>query len=272
MSGKMNVSIESVGSVAIVSLNLPEKRNAFAPEMIGQLKEAFRVITADERIKVALLRGVGKSFSAGADLAWMKSMANYTHAENMTDSQELFEMFWSLYSCSKPVLALAHGHVFGGALGLLAACDMVACEEDTKLCFSEVKLGLAPAVISPFVMSKMSRKWANELMLTGRVFTAKEAKNAGLANMTGSLHECENYCEGQINEILRSGKQAVSATKELMRTVSGLNKTALMSMTCQVIADRRVSDEGQEGLAAFFSKEDPSWRTNEEFRWDKFKR
>ncbi len=251
-----NIKLNKNGSVLEIVLNRPDKRNSFNPEMIQELTKAFSNI-GDAR--VVLLRGEGTSFCTGADLEWMKSVKNFTLEENRKDSETLYKMFEALKRCPVPVIGQVHGHVMGGALGLLALCDIAAAEKETKFCFSEVKLGLVPAVISPFVLSKMPIGRARRWMLTGEIFGATEASQDGLVNFVGSMDEVNKFVSEILDLYKKLGPQAVKDTKYLLTNLSSWTEEKSFKETTRVIAERRVSDEGQEGLASFLEKRSPSW-------------
>ena len=228
--------------------------------MIQLLTEAFKQAQTDTDIRSVLLTGNGKSFCAGANLAWMQSMVNYSLDENLSDSLELFEMFEAAYQCSVPIVGSIQGHVFGGGLGLVAICDFVGAENQTKFCFSEVNLGLVPAVISPFVMKKLRPIQASEWMLSGRVFSAEQALSAGLVSFLGDAGAVQESIQKILKHINASGPQAVRETKKLLRFNLENDWGAIKEQTTQIIAQRRVSQEGQEGLKSFFEKRDPDWK------------
>jgi methylglutaconyl-CoA hydratase len=185
----------------------------------------------------------------------MKDMVHFSLQQNKKDSEILFDMFQAIYSCQAPILGVAHGAAFGGALGLLACCDYVLCEEKTQLCFSEVKLGIAPAVISFFVLKKCALGFVNPLMISGRVFNATEALQTGLVHVIVDEEALPDKLLSAINWFKEAGPQAVRATKKLLQTAD-LNKQTVTSL----IAELRVSTEGQDGLRAFLEKRNPSWR------------
>lgn len=255
------VRFHVVDHTANVTLNRPDSRNAFDPQMITELTEVFRNISRDQKFRAVILDGEGKSFCAGADLQWMQSMANYSLEENRSDAQALHEMFATIRSCSIPVIARVQGHVMGGALGLLAVCDLVSAEEGTQFCFSEVKLGLVPAVISPFILEKSNRGHAQRFMITGETFSVAQAGAMGLVHHTGSEAETKSFVTKTVAALHLNGPQAMKATKGLIQQVAPLGVGVDSSkLTVESISQRRVSEEGQEGLKAFFSKKDPSWR------------
>ena len=246
-------------AVLYVSLNRPHVHNAFNPEMIADLTDIFSNV--GEKTRALVLRGEGSSFSAGADLHWMKSMVNYSMEENIEDSKKLFEMFEAGLSCPCPVIGKLHGHVMGGALGLVAICDVVVSDLTTQFCFSEVKLGLAPAVISPFVFRKMDRAMVFEWMLTGKPFDSKEAQKAGLVQYVGTEQEPE--IEKILDRLFQSGTEAVRATKKLIHSNCSKDSwSQIKNEVIRVIVERRVSEEGQEGLKAFLEKRKARWRVD----------
>ena len=242
-------------------LGRPEVHNAMNSEMIGELTKAFKRPMSEKGIRVVHLSGEGKSFCAGADLHYMKSMAGFSLEENRADSVLLFEMFEAVQKCPVPVVAHLHGSVMGGASGLAAACDYVAAESGTKFCFSEVKLGLVPAVISPFVLKKMEGALARELMLTARLFESEEAQRGHLVQFVGSGDSCKEHLDHLIKRVLKAGPEAVRETKKLLNFVEeGSSWNDVKQETTKVIAERRVSPEGQEGISAFFEKRAPKWQ------------
>jgi methylglutaconyl-CoA hydratase len=258
----LKVERRASGAVAVVSLNRPEVRNAFHPVMIEELRAVFAEdLNRDTKLRAVLLRGEGKSFCAGADLGWMQSMVNFTLTENQRDSESLFAMFAALRDCPVPLIGRVHGHVMGGALGLAAVCDIVAAEQQTLFCFSEVRLGLAPAVISPFVLEKMHPSHAHRYMLTAETFSAAEAKDVGLVHFRGDLAAVDDFVEKTLTMVTENGPEAVRATKRLLRLGAGRSEWDMIrAETTRVIAERRVSPEGQEGLRGFLEKRVPSWK------------
>ena len=269
------VSVQTKDGITRVVLNRPDVKNAFDPEMIQELTQTFVQISSDADCRVVVLSGEGTSFCAGADLNWMKSMAAYTLEQNRSDSDQLFAMFEAIRVCPAPVIGRLQGHVMGGGLGLAAVCDISAAETNTAFCFSEVKLGLVPAVISSFVLEKIQRSAAQRYMLSGEVFSASDALVMGLIHHVGSLSDVDNFVEKMIKTFLTNGPEAVRETKKLLRSVAGNESSAesgiessasemerkrVRRQTTQLIAERRVSSEGQEGLKSFFEKRSPSWR------------
>lgn len=243
--------------VYTICLNRPEARNAFHPEMIRELEKALTAIPKNAR--VCFIKGEGPSFSAGADLKYMNSMSQFTFRENLADAEYLFDMFQAALDCPVPLVGLVHGHVMGGATGIVACCDYVVAETDTKFSFSEVRLGLAPAVISPFILRRMGERNAMPLMLSAEVFTAEKACSAGLINDFGSMSEIGGKVEAMIAQISANAPEALRATKKLLRG----NATAAWHIaredSVRVIAERRVSEEGQRGLQGFLQKQPVDW-------------
>jgi methylglutaconyl-CoA hydratase len=255
------LKIEKRGRALTISLNRPDVRNAFHPTMIGELTEAFKGASAQMDLSVVILRGEGKSFCSGADLGYMQSMAGFSFEENKADSNKLFGMFQALRDCPHPVIGRVHGHVMGGALGLLAQCDLAAGVDGTQFCFSEVRLGLAPAVISPFVLEKMLPHEARRYMLTAEVFDTAVAKASGLLNFVGSETEVDRFVESVSKTLSHNGPEGVRATKALIRSFGEIpDWNRRQELTTTVISERRVSGEGQEGLKAFLEKRTPSWK------------
>lgn len=245
--------------VLTITLNRPEKRNAFFPEMILEITKAFIDVARDKKVRAVLLTAEGKSFCSGGDLEWMKSMASYTLQKNLKDADQLFEMYWRIRNCPVPVVGKVFGHCFGGGAGLTAVCDIVAAESATQFSFSEVKWGLAPAVISPFVVERAHRAQVAEWFTTAKVFTSPEALAGGLVNFTGTMTEVDNYLEKTLGAILNSAPEAVRETKKLLLSYSQTDWKKTRARVTKLIAQRRVSSEGQKGLKAFLDKTNPQW-------------
>lgn len=253
------VQVEKKASYLQVSLSRPEARNAFNSDLIHQIKTTFENASKDPSCRAIFLRGQGESFCAGADLEYMKSMANFSEAENKEDANILFDMFLSIRNCPLPVVTLAHGHAMGGGAGLVAASDIVIAEESTKFAFSEVKLGLVPAVISSFVLEKVIPSRARDLMLTGRVFSGVEALEIGLVGYTARGAAAEELAFSILKDLGRLGPEAVRATKKLLLSYEDDLHNKARKKSVDVISQRRVSPEGQEGIKAFLEKRKPNW-------------
>ena len=242
-----------------IQLNRPDIHNAFNDVMIAELTDCFIEIEKLADTRLVILRGNGKSFCAGADLNYMKGIAGFGYEENYEDAKKLAKLFETVYNCSKPTLAVVHGACFGGANGLIAACDIVIAEENTKFAFSEVKLGIAPATIGPFVLKRTGEFNGKELMMTGRRFTGKEAEKAGLVNRTVNDNELEEVAEKYIKEFKSAAPWVVKATKEMIGKVMNENGEGITEYTADLIAGLRASEEGQEGMAAFLEKRKAGW-------------
>ncbi len=249
---------ENLG-VVTVSLNRPEKRNAFHPGMIAEITKIFKQIRKDKTTRAVLLTGEGQSFCSGGDLEWMKSMAEYTLAKNLKDARELFAMYFGIRNCPVPVVGKVFGHCFGGGAGLTAVCDIVVAEEKTQFSFSEVKWGLVPAVISPFVSERAAPAKVREWFITAKVFQALEARDGGLINFSGSMGDCDQELERTFKLLHQTAPEAVRATKKLHQSYSTISWKKAEPVVTKLIAQRRVSAEGQKGLKAFLDKKTPVW-------------
>ncbi len=248
-------------SMAWVNLDRPESRNALNAEMIHELTEVFSWLGTRDDIRVIILKGNGKSFCAGADLNYMKAMAQFSRAENMNDAERLSKLFQTIYYCDKAIITVVHGACIGGANGIVAASDIVIAATGTRFAFSEVRLGITPATISPFVVHRIGHTAAKELMLTGRPFTALEAKEMKLVNTVvdeALLIETE---QSYIEHFMHASPDAVAECKRLIRLVDGTGDpyNPLFSQTSAIIADQRISKAGQEGMTAFLEKRKPGW-------------
>lgn len=251
------IDIKTEKNIQTITLNRPEVRNAFNDPMIADMTQAFKSVAQNQDVRGVVLRGAGPSFCAGGDLNWMKSMVDYSHEENKQDSIKLFEMYQALVDIPVPVISLVHGHSMGGGLGLMAASDIVFAVEGTQFCFSEVRLGLAPAVISHFVREKMSPSDMSRYFLTAEVFDPAKAQAMGLVHEHGTTEDIELLLASTTKKIAQNSPQAVKATKQLIAQLK--TTTDSKTLTTEVIANLRVSDEGQEGLKAFFDKRKPNW-------------
>lgn len=254
------LEIEYSERVATIWLNRPDIRNAFNEVMISEVIKAFKEVSVRADIQVIILRGKGKAFCAGADLNWMRDVAKYSYQENLRESLQLSECFNTIYTCPLPTVAVVHGAAIGGANGLLAACDIAICDDDTIFSLSEVKIGIVPACISPFVIKRVGEYGSKELMLTGRRISGKEAEWFRLVNKSMPSTEIDIYLENLTSMLLTSGPKAVGHCKVLIDQVS--NKITLdeaLTYTAEMIAEIRASEEGQEGMAAFLEKRKPNW-------------
>lgn len=252
--------------IAEVVLNRPDKRNAFDDVIIQQLITALENVDADNNVKVVILRSEGKHFSAGADLGWMRRMADNSRQENLDDSRELARLMNVLNHLSKPVMGLVQGAAFGGAVGLAACCDIVLATDKASFCLSEVKLGLIPAVISPYVVRAIGERQARRYFLSAEVFTATQAQEYGLVHIVCDDVEAMNArCNEMLQQLATNGPEAMKAAKDLVFAVSHKPISAdVIDDTAQRIADIRVGAEGQEGLGAFLNKRKANWVPEEE--------
>lgn len=250
------IKIQLGESMAWVNLDRPEVRNALNAEMIHELTEAFNWLSSRNDIRVIILKGNGSAFCAGADLNYMKSMAKFSYAQNIADAEKLSKLFRSMYYSGKAIIAVVHGACIGGANGLAAASDIVIAERQTKFAFSEVRLGLTPATISPFVFARIGLTACKELMLTGRRFSADEAKEFGLVNMVVDEAGLVDAEQTYIDYFMQASPEAVSECKSLLRMISGTDdpNSPVLYQTSVAIANQRVSKAGQEGIAGFLER------------------
>ncbi|NNJ15315.1 gamma-carboxygeranoyl-CoA hydratase [Pseudomonas putida CSV86] len=246
---------------ATLWLSRADKNNAFNAQMIRELIVALDELAADASLRFVLLRGRGRHFSAGADLAWMQQSAALDYQSNLDDARELAELMYNLARLKLPTLAVVQGAAFGGALGLIACCDMAIGAEEAQLCLSEVRIGLAPAVISPFVVQAMGERAARRYALTAERFSGIRARELGLLAEAYPAAELDERVEDWIVNLLQNSPQAMRASKELLREVGPGELTPALRRYCEnAIARIRVSGEGQEGLRAFLEKRQPAWQ------------
>jgi methylglutaconyl-CoA hydratase len=246
--------------VATVTLNRPDVRNAFNETTIAELALAFDEVGRNELVRAVVLAANGPAFCAGADLNWMKKMAGYSHAENNADAMQLADMLRTIYLCPKPVVARVQGDCYAGGMGLVSACDIVVAVEEANFCLSEVKLGLIPATISPYVIKAMGEQAARRYFITAERFNAQEARRIGLAHEVVASGELDATVSGIVKALVNNSPNAVKQAKVLVRDVVGVPVTdALLADTAERIAGIRASSEGREGVASFLEKRKPSW-------------
>lgn len=246
--------------VATVWLNRPQIHNAFNEIMIEELSWVFTELGSSQNVRVIVLRGKGPSFCAGADLNWMRDVSQYSYDQNLAESLNLSECFHRIYSCPKPTIAVVHGAAIGGANGLLSACDIVIATEQSKFSLSEVKIGIVPACISPYVIKRVGEFTARELMLTGMRFDGQRAEHMGLVNRSISEGEVENTLQTYQDGFKTSGPEAIAQCKVLIdKVVNTLSLEEAKTYTAEMIAAIRASAEGQEGMKAFLEKRKPRW-------------
>ena len=260
MSTFSTIEFEQQGDLGIIWLNRPEIHNAFNEVMIQEVIDCVEEVNDMDDVRIVILRGRGKSFCAGADLNWMRGVAQYTFEQNFKESLNLSKCFFTIYTCRKPTIAVVHGAAIGGANGLLAACDIAIADDNTTFSLSEVKIGVVPACISPYVTKRVGEYGSRELMLTGRRIKGKEAEHFRLVNKSLSPEEIEGYLQSLIDLLRTSGPKAMSHCKNLIFNIS--NEETLeqaLESTARMIAEIRASEEGQEGMAAFLEKRKPRW-------------
>jgi methylglutaconyl-CoA hydratase len=245
--------------IARVTLVRPEVRNAFNAEVIEQLHEAFSRITAADDVRAVVLAGGGKVFCGGADINWMRASLDLTYDANLGDAERMSDMFRAIDNCPKPVVGRVHGAALGGGAGLAAVCDIVVAANDAVFGFTEVKLGIIPAVISPFVLAKIGASHARALFVTGERFDAARAKAIGLVHEVVAPDELDAAVDRRIAELRSAGPGAIAAAKLVVRRVLDNSYDASRAITTQAIAKQRVSPEGQEGLRAFLERRPPSF-------------
>jgi methylglutaconyl-CoA hydratase len=249
------------GPVATVILARPDAHNALNAELIDELTRCFEEISDDERVRVVVLAGEGRSFCAGADVGYMRKTATFSYEENLEDARRLAIMFWTIDECPKPVVAKVHGTAMGGGAGLLAVADVVMADSEAGFAFSEVRIGIAPATIAPFVVRKIGVSHARSLFLTGERFGAERAREIGLAHEVVSSEGLDAAVDEKVAELLRGGPVAQATLKGLLRRLETTEPMEAPGLTARVISELRTGEEGQEGLAAFMEKRDPRWRS-----------
>lgn len=245
--------------VVRISLNRPEVHNAFNATMIWELAEAFEEAKKDESARVIVLAGVGESFCAGADLNWMREIIRYSYEQNLQESLEVAELMHKIYTLPKPTIARINGAAIGGGNGLFSVCDIAIASERARFGLSEVKIGLVPAAISPYVIRRIGESAARELFLTGERFDARRALEISLVNKVVPHEELDEKVDEVIRLLLSSGPEAMASCKELLHKVPAMSAEAAKAFTAEMIARLRVSQEGQEGMAAFLEKRKPKW-------------
>lgn len=249
------------GGVASVALSRPDTRNALNAELIEELTRCFERLAEDESVRVVVLTGEGRSFCAGADIGYMRRTAEFSYEENVEDARRLAAMFAAVDGCPKPVVAKARGAAIGGGAGLVAAADVAVAEEGTIFAFTEVRLGISPAVISPFVARKIGHSHARALFLTGERFDAARARAMGLVHEVCAERDLDEAVAKKTEGLLAGGPDALAATKRLLREIWGASPGGAAETTAGLIAELRTGEEGQEGLGAFLEKREPGWRS-----------
>ena len=250
------------GPVEYLTLNRPNVRNAFNEEFGQELTHWAEAVAADEDVRVVVMDGAGKVFCAGADLTWMAKMASYTQEENVRDATAMAHLFSSLDRLPVPLIARIHGAALGGGAGLAAVCDIVVADEHAVFGFTEVKLGILPSIISPYVLTKIGASAGRELFLTGMRFDAARAREIGLVHAVVPLADLDSRVAQYVQEVLSAAPEAVATAKELVRKVWGRPAQDTIGLTSDTIAARRASAEGQEGMRAFLEKRRATWNVS----------
>jgi methylglutaconyl-CoA hydratase len=246
--------------IASVLLNRPDVHNAFNDELVTLITDTFSELAARDDVRAIVLGGSGKSFCAGADLNWMKRMVQYTREQNLEDARAVGRMYLAIAKCPKPVIARVHGPALGGGAGLVAACDIAVAVESVQFGFTEVKLGIIPAIIAPFVIARVGPGRAREFFITGERFLAPVALNIGLIQHVAS-HEAalDALINSKVSQILTSAPRAIAAAKELVYGVTARNLESSLEFAAEAIAESRTTAEGQAGMQAFLERQRPPW-------------
>jgi len=253
------LKLSTDGPVATVALARPERRNALDARLIGELTRVFEGLAADEGVRVVVLTGEGRHFCAGADVGYMRDTASFSYEENVEDARRLSAMFAAVDGCPKPVVARVNGAAIGGGAGLVAAADVVVAAEGAIFAFSEVRLGIAPATIAPFVLRKIGPSHARALFLTGERIDAARAREIGLVHEVAPEEGHDAAVGQRVADLLRGGPRAQAAVKGLLRDLENAAPGEAGEITARGIAGLRAGEEGQEGLSAFLEKREPSW-------------
>jgi methylglutaconyl-CoA hydratase len=253
------IDVERAGKVGRIWLSRPEVHNAFNSAMIRELREALKSLGADDSVRVVVLSGRGKSFCAGADLNWMREIVRFTYEQNLEESLELAEGLHELYTLPKPTVARVNGAAIGGGTGFLSACDIVIASAEARFALSEVKIGLVPACIAPYVVRRTGEGRARQFFLTGERFDAERAREIGLVNIVADPDELDAAVEELLGKLITSGPEALACCKKLLQEVPGMDFAEAKRFTAEMIAGLRVSPEGQEGMASFLEKRKPRW-------------
>ena len=260
MANYEHLSVGHGDAVATVALARPDARNALNAGLIGELRRCAEELAEDDKVRVVVLTGEGDFFCAGADIGYMRDTANFSYEENLEDARNLAAMFEAVDGCPKPVVARVKGAAIGGGVGLVAAADVAVAEEGTVFAFSEVRLGISPATIAPFVVRKIGHSQVRALFLTGERFDGVRAREIGLVHEVISEEDLDAAVQEKVEGLLAGGPESLAATKALLRELRDAAPDEVTEITARRIAERRTSDEGQEGLGAFLEKREPAWR------------
>lgn len=253
------LQVERDGRVTRLWLNRPAVRNAFNAVMVRELRKALEDVRRDDEVRVVVLSGRGSSFCSGADLNWMREIISFTYEQNLGETMELAEALHELYSLPKPTVARVNGPAIGGGTGFVSACDIVVASTEARFGLSEVKIGVVPAAISPYVVRRMGESRARQYFLTGERMDGRRALEVGLANIVAEPAGLDAAVEAVVGSLLSSGPEALASAKELLRRVPGMDFGEAKRFTAEMIARLRISEEAQEGMAAFLEKRKPKW-------------
>ncbi len=253
------IEYRKTGNVGRINFARPEIHNAFNSTVIEEMSHLFDELLKDDDLRVIVLSGQGKSFCAGADLNWMRSVVDQSYEQNLDESNKLAELFYKVYSFPRPVIGRINGAAIGGGTGFVAVCDIAIAAESAKFSFSEVKIGVVPACIGPYVIKKMGEGKARELFITGERMNAKRAYKVGLVNKVVDDVELDAEVDSLVKMILSSGPEAITMAKKLVSEVPAMSPDQFKPYTAEMIAKLRISDEGQEGMDAFLNKRKPKW-------------
>lgn len=255
----MTILVTNEGPIATVLLNRPEVHNAFDAAMIAELRDAFTALASDSSVRIVVLTGAGASFCAGGDLNWMRSSLDLSQAENIADAEALAAMFEAAWNLPKPLLGRINGTAIGGGAGLVACCDLAVAVETARFGFSEVKLGLLPAVIAQYVLPKIGLSHGRALFVSGERFTAERAFEIGLIHAVTGAEELNGAVNSLLNRLISSGPEAVAVTKRLIDVLWWEERATAQQAVIEAIAAARTGAEGQEGIRAFLEKRRPAW-------------
>ncbi len=253
------IRLETQGPICTLVMNRPDLHNAFNPQLISEMTTALHALASDAQVRVVVLTGAGPSFSAGGDISWMQASQGYTNDQNLADARGLDAMFEALNSLPKPVIGRINGAALGGGVGLVACCDLAVAVEEARFGFTEVKLGLLPAVIAQYVVPKIGVSHSRALFVSGERFTSERAFEIGLIHAITSAEELDATVQSLAQRVLSGGPQAMGAAKRLVSAMWELEREAARTYAIEAIAQARTSAEGQEGLAAFLTKRRPQW-------------
>lgn len=253
---------DEIPGCSVIHMNRPQVKNALNPELIADLTRAFDHLSKEKSTRVIVLKGSEDAFCAGADLSWMKQAAAYSPDQNLNDATHLAKLYQVIELSSKPTVAVVQGNSFGGGVGLVAACDMAIAQDKALFCLSEVRLGLIPGVIAPFLVKAMGQRHAQRLALTAERFSAEEALRIGLVDYMASANDMHSKTTDLIDNIMKGSPQAQTSVKQLFRDIVGVKDAEVRRfITTQAIANARASQDGKEGVQAFLDKRAPIWKS-----------